>query len=225
MSRKMSHPDVENGHRRRHLFEQESDCHLHAHIWKFELYSILNNTWASSGKYVYISQRQSRTLSFSYNMAEVGVKTFGVSTKRLTHEGYTYSVKKTGKTRKNYRCINWSRFECRGSISSDLDGKDIRLGLGHCHPPPDVTRDKIDSKLHNLKLVAKNTMDNPTALVKSVLATCTEEDSVYLPQEKTLKRLVQKMRPQPENPKDVHFVVSIIFYEHLFLLYYTLFLL
>ena len=123
-------------------------------------------------------------------------KTLGVTTKRLEHEGYAYSIRKRGIHRVSYRCICYRSKKCHGTLSTDKHDADIKIGLPHNHPPSSANTLDMQKKLHALKLKAFSCHDSaPESLLKTFRDSLTDEQYQQMPKKKALKRMIGRMRP------------------------------
>ncbi len=153
-------------------------------------------------------------------------KTYGVTTARLLHQGYSYSIKSRHEKhdRIYWRCTVARAEKCRATCTSDFarTPDSVKLGQPHtCRPPatPEemtATQTKVQT-MHNLKIHAIQCNDAPSAITSDVYGPCSNDVLGMLPLRVTAMRLVRKERPTWIAPKDIHFAVSFLF---LFLVFF-----
>ena len=134
--------------------------------------------------------------------------TQGVTSQRLFHDGYSYSLKKKGSNRDTYRCARMFHFKCNGTLTCDKQQNARREGKPHNHPRNYAkTSSCKEELLHWLKLRAVNSEDPPSKIVLDMFAKCTSQQRKEMPKESSLKALIRKLRPAPPKPTDMSFEV------------------
>ena len=151
--------------------------------------------------------------------------TFGVTTRRLYYQGYSYSIKCRYENRGKiyWRCTIANASKCRAKCVSDFEMSpdSVILGKPHtCRPP--ATQEELAHTitkvqvLHNLKVHAVQCNDAPSSITSDIYGPCSTDVLEALPLRASAMRTVRKQRPIWIAPKDIHFEVSF----YLFLLFF-----
>lgn len=83
---------------------------------------------------------------------------------KLCYEGFMYTIQVTRKTKVWWRCVKRSSGQCRGSLTTDLDHKNLQIMQPHNH---DADESQIQHAKENLRLKILSTLqfwtktDNP----------------------------------------------------------------
>ena len=61
----------------------------------------------------------------------------------LCYEGYTYTKKNQKTTSKRWECSHRSRYNCKGSLTTDLAVEEVKKQTEHCHDAHSIATDKV----------------------------------------------------------------------------------
>lgn len=62
---------------------------------------------------------------------------------RLCYQGFTYTKKNQKKTSRRWERANRGKYNCKGSITTDLDVKEVKKTTDHCHDPESIAVAKV----------------------------------------------------------------------------------
>jgi hypothetical protein len=95
--------------------------------------------------------------------------------------------------------------ECKGTLSTNLEGINPTPGKPHCHPPDNANIECTEAR-NAMRDQAQTTRDNPRAIIADQEREMTESAQSYLPSDESIARSLRYHRrgtnPDPPNLRD-----------------------
>ena len=126
---------------------------------------------------------------------------------KMIRDGNMYVIKRRNGRRVSWECVKRRVNGCKARASTDLQFNDATFFHAHCHTP-DYVNVSVTKAKASIKENAANSNEHPAGIYAQVVADCDEETRLRLPEEKSLKRTIQRSRgtvhpPEPASLQDL----------------------